>query len=432
MNITVVVDRYYPHTGGIEQYVHGLCGQLTRDGHEISIITGPAPNSPNGSGAPETEVRSEGRIVRTQALEGAVRDPARALARARDVARLLEATAPDVVYANNHASLGAIRAAQMAEIPVVYGCHGWGLMCPSRIRLLKHNGDLCEAETGYSACMKCYSTGPASLKIKLPGFVKQAVRVRRYLGYHDILNSADARIGVSKLAAGMFQEQRNTHAIHPGLDLDAYQPVDSAAFRQRFGVKGDYIVVPGRVNPVKGQMDALRALNETELDLTLVFAGNAALDPNSKADTEPYGRALVERAAALGLGDRVVFTGMLSQPEMAEAYSGAAATVVPSVWAEPFGYVAVESMACGTPVIITRNSGAAELVDDTVGQTVPRQDHVAIARALERVVPASERLGLAARRRAEKTVAWPGVAARVVSVLAQVSGVRSEPVAVAA
>ena len=426
MNITIVVDRYYPHIGGIEQYVHGLCGQFTRDGHDISIITGPAPD------APETENVREGRIIRTSALEGAVREPARALARAKDIARMLEATKPDVVYANNHASLGAIRGAQIAGIPVVYGCHGWGLMCPSRIRLLKHTGELCEAETGYSACIKCYSSGPASMKIKLPGFVKQTVRVRRYLGYHDILNSADARIGVSRLAAGMFKEQRNTYSVHPGLDLDAYQPVESDDFVKRFGIEGDYVLVPGRVNPIKGQMDALRALKETTLDLTMVFAGNVALDPNLKADTGPYGRALTERAAQLGLSNRIVFTGMLTQSEMAEAYSGAVATLVPSVWAEPFGYVAVESMACGTPVVITSNSGAAELVDDTVGQTVPRQDHVAIARALDRVVPSSEQLGLAARQRAQERVAWPGVAARVLAVLEQVQGVRHEPVAVAA
>lgn len=426
LKITIVVDRYYPHIGGIEQYVHGLCGQLMRDGHDISIITGLAP------GAPESQVTAEGKVIRTPVLEGAVSKPGRVLARATDIARLLESTSPDVVYANNHASLGAVRGAQIAGLPVVYGCHGWGLMCPSRIRFLKHNGDLCESETGYKACMSCYSSGPAPMKVKLPGYVKQANRVRRYLGYHDILNSADARIGVSRLAASMFQEQRNTFAIHPGLDMKLYQPVDSTGFRNRFGVKGDYVLVPGRVNPIKGQMDALRAVAEMNSSVSLVFAGNEALDPNSKSNTGPYGRALSERADALGLSRRVIFTGMLSQPEMAQAYSGAVTTVVPSVWAEPFGYVAVESMACGTPIVITGNSGAAELVDDTVGQVVPRQDHVAIARALERVVPASERLGAAARLRVAETVAWPSVAAKVVSVLENATSAGSKLTAVAA
>jgi glycosyltransferase involved in cell wall biosynthesis len=126
----------------------------------------------------------------------------------------------------------------------------------------------------------------------------------------------------------------------------------------------------------------------------------------------------------MGLSKRVVFTGMLDQPEMAAAYSGATATLVPSVWSEPFGYVAAESMACETPVIITRNSGAAELIDDTVGQVVPRQDPEAMARAMERVISQSEALGRAARRRAEERLAWPKVARQVADVLREAANRR--------
>lgn len=426
MNITIVVDRYYPHIGGIERYVHGLSGQLTRDGHNITIVTGSAPDSPGA------EIAQEASIIRTAMLDEASPNPQRVLDRSNQIAKLLEATDPDVVYANGQASLGAIRAAQSVGIPVVYGCHGWGLMCPSRIRLQKHNGDLCKAETGMNACMKCYASGPTSWAVKISGLPKQANRIRRYVGFHDILNSADARIGITKVAADMFREQENTYAVHPGIDLEAYRSVNSDSFRTRFNIKGDYVLVPGRLNPIKGQMDALRAVHESVLDLTVVFAGNTAHDPATKADTGPYGRALKERAENLGISDRVVFTGMLSQSEMTEAYSGAVATVVPSVWAEPFGYVAVESMACGTPVIISSNSGAAELVDDEVGQKVPRQDHDAIARALERVVPISEQLGAAARKRVEEKVSWSRAAGRVLEVLEQVRTSTSDQLSEAA
>ena len=411
MKITIIVDRYYPFIGGIEQYVRGLSLQLRKDGHQVTIVTSVAP------GVVNEEIVDEGLILRTPLLEGAVPNPGRPLGRADEIAKLIKKTAPDVVYANNHASLGSIRASQIAGVPVVYGCHGWGLMCPSKIRLLKPTGELCQAETGYSACMKCYASGPAPLKIKLPGFAKQANRVRRYVSYHDILNSADARIGMSRLVANMFRERSNTHAIHPGLDLQAYRKVDDLAFRRRFGIEGEYVLVPGRVNPIKGQMDALMALRETKLDLTMVFAGNVALDPGKRSDTGDYGAKLAMAANEMVLSDKVVFTGMLDQPEMAAAYSGAVATLVPSVWSEPFGYVAAESMACETPVIITRNSGAAEIVDDTFGQVVPRQDPEAMARAIERVVPISERLGRAARRRVEERLAWPVIAGQVVDVL---------------
>lgn len=425
MKITIVVDRYYPFIGGIEQYVRGLSLQLSEDGHQITIITSIAP------GVADEQIADEGLILRTPLLEGAVPNPGLALSRASKISELIQKTTPDVVYANNHASLGSIRAAQIAEVPVVYGCHGWGLMCPSKIRLLKPNGDLCQAETGYSACMKCYASGPAPVKVKLPGFAKQANRVRRYLGYHDILSSADARIGVSRLVADMFREQSETYAIHPGLDLNAYRKLDSTAFRKRFDINGDYVLVPGRVNPIKGQMEALRALSGTSQNVKMLFVGNVALDPERRSDTGDYGAQLTNAAAEMGLEDRVIFTGMLDQPDMPAAYSGAVATIVPSVWSEPFGYVAAESMACETPVIITRNSGAAELVDDSVGQVVPRQDAEAMARAIERVVPLNETLGREARLRVEAKLDWPIIARQVLNVLkgAVERSAEAEPVA---
>jgi glycosyltransferase involved in cell wall biosynthesis len=416
MRITIVVDRYYPHTGGIEQYVRGLCRQLSKDGHGISIITGPA------AGAPTEERRVEGQIVRSPLLERALPDPGKILGRARQIAELIEATEPDVVYANNHASLGSIRAAKILGVPVVYGCHGWGLMCPSKIRFVKHSGELCHAETGLRSCMSCYADGPAPLRIKLPGFAKQAARVRSYMGFRRVLDSADARIGVSKLAASMFREQRNTFAIYPGLDLDVYRPTDASDFRAAYGLEGSYVLVPGRINPIKGQLDAVYALRESRLEAKIVFAGNAALDPDRPLELGRYGQQVMQTVRRLRLGDRVVFTGMLSRRQMIEAYSGATATLVPSTWFEPFGYVAAESMACGTPLVITSNSGAAELVDDSVGQTVPRQDPEAMAKALERVAGLGPGGREAARRRAVEFLGWPKVAGQVLSVLNAAAG----------
>ncbi len=414
MNITIVVDRYYPHVGGVEQYIRGLSGQLTEDGHQVTIITGAAAD------APGAQITPEGSIIRTPLLGNASADPQAVLDRAPELAKTIATMSPDVVYANNHASLGAISATQMIGVPVVYGCHGWGLICPSRIKLLKHSGEICKAETSVSACVKCYSSSSVPVKVKIPGLVKQAARVHRYIGYLDVLNSADARIGVSRLAASMFGEKSISYAVHPGIDTETYRKVDVERFRSKFKIEGDYVLVPGRMNPIKGQMDALKAVEECELDLTVVFAGNVDLNPLASNELGPYGRAVQERAGGLGMREKAVFTGMLSQQEMVEAFSGASATVVPSVWAEPFGYVAAESMSCETPVIITSNSGAAELVDDEVGQKVPRNDHHAIARALERVVPDSEKLGRTARHRVQEQLTWPTVARRIVEIFEMV------------
>lgn len=71
--------------------------------------------------------------------------------------------------------------------------------------------------------------------------------------------------------------------------------------------------------------------------------------------------ALMRRAAELGIADRVHFTGGLQGEEVARAYRSADVCVMPSV-REPFGLVALESLRQGTPCIVPRGSGVAEVL----------------------------------------------------------------------
>ncbi len=87
------------------------------------------------------------------------------------------------------------------------------------------------------------------------------------------------------------------------------------------------------------------------------------------------------------------------------AWGHCLAAVVPSVWPEPFGAVALEAMAAGRPVVASAVGGLAELVvDGTTGIHVPPGDVPALRNALERIVadaPLRARLGAAGRERAE-------------------------------
>jgi glycogen(starch) synthase len=71
--------------------------------------------------------------------------------------------------------------------------------------------------------------------------------------------------------------------------------------------------------------------------------------------------SVIERAAELGLADRVHFTGPLHGPDVRRAFGIADVCVMPSV-AEPFGLVALESVRAGTPCIVPRDSGVAEVL----------------------------------------------------------------------
>ena len=139
--------------------------------------------------------------------------------------------------------------------------------------------------------------------------------------------------------------------------------------------------------------------------------------PHITTDAPPYLRRLYDLVADLGLRDRVAFTGYLEGDDLVQAYSGAAVTLVPSVWLEAFGYVTVEAMACESPVVVTSNCGSAELVEDGVnGYVVPRMDAQALAGAVLKALPKRDTLGRAARDTVIRELSWPMIAAQTLDV----------------
>lgn len=91
----------------------------------------------------------------------------------------------------------------------------------------------------------------------------------------------------------------------------------------------------------------LMAYNQKVL---FVFCGNG--------DMENY---LIQSAANMGLSDKVLFTGFIKGDQKAKIYNNADVFVMPS-YSEPFGIVALEAQAHGVPIIISRQSGVAEIV----------------------------------------------------------------------
>jgi glycosyltransferase involved in cell wall biosynthesis len=123
---------------------------------------------------------------------------------------------------------------------------------------------------------------------------------------------------------------------------------------------GPYLLVLGRIDPVKNQawvLEQLPDLAKRHQNLRLVFAG-ACTD-------EAYGKSLKKESRRSGMEDRVTFAGALppGDPRLIGLLQGAAAVVVPSL-SETFGLVILEAWAAKRPVISTRNSGALDLVVD--------------------------------------------------------------------
>jgi D-inositol-3-phosphate glycosyltransferase len=133
-----------------------------------------------------------------------------------------------------------------------------------------------------------------------------------------------------------------------GVNTDLFRPVDRAAARQELGFSDEKILLfVGRIDPLKGIDRLMKAvpLLQHRQGLRLVIIGG---DDNSQGEVNKLKRLAVE----IGIHDSITFQGLVNQEKLPYFYSAADVCVVPSYY-ESFGLVALESLACGTPVVAT-------------------------------------------------------------------------------
>lgn len=116
---------------------------------------------------------------------------------------------------------------------------------------------------------------------------------------------------------------------------------------------GDYLAFVGRVAPEKGIDDAIELARSSGRQLRIAAKVH-------EADEERLFAEIVEPAIADGVA---VYEGELATAERDRLLAGAAATVMLGAWPEPFGLVAIESMATGTPVIARRAGALTEIIE---------------------------------------------------------------------
>ena len=134
----------------------------------------------------------------------------------------------------------------------------------------------------------------------------------------------------------------------------------------KFGLAGRrYLLYAGGAEPNKNLealIDAFRALSKN--------AGMEGLHLALAGEIDNFYRALIERAKALGIAHKVIFTGYISHDDLPFIYNGAEAFVLPTL-IEWFGIPVLEAMACGVPVITSKNTGALEIVGDSAASFDP-------------------------------------------------------------
>ena len=376
--------------GGLGRHVDALTRALVASGHEVHVVARAHPD------APSAERRGPLTVTRVDASPPAVPFEdlvpwvlafnTSVLAAASRVIRMRPADRPfDVVHAHDWlVASAAVGSADAFDLPLVatvhateYGRHQGHL--PGRTNQLIHSIE------GW--------------------FVEHANRTLVCSSYmHEQVRSL----------FGVPDECLET--IPNGVAVDDLEPPAEAvrALRDGLADEGTHLVLfAGRLEYEKGVQTVLHALERLTDRVGAVRFLIAGVGT--------YSDELRRLVDELGLGHRVHFTGFLEERALRLHYAAADVAVTPSLY-EPFGLVATEAMACGTPVVVSDTGGLREIVTDGTGLRFPPQDAEQLADRIAEVLTdrtLAEELVARGRERIRAHYDWADVATRTADAYAR-------------
>jgi glycosyltransferase involved in cell wall biosynthesis len=238
-------------------------------------------------------------------------------------------------------------------------------------------------------------------------------------------------------------EVDRVHEVSPGVNVDQFKPEPRPeALPALVAQAGADTPNPGNANerlPDEGNAARLADFLAGD-EPTVVYFGKLLYNKGVHVLLEAL-RQVDARAVIVGFGDyraeleamappRTLFTGALEHRHLVHLLPLADVTVVPSIFPEAFGMVAAEAAAAGSPPLVARHSGLAEVAEGLEAEYPPKLRHLAafatgdaaeLADKLNELLglPAEEHdeLGAAARRAAIELWSWKGVAARLLEPL---------------
>ncbi|MCD6360385.1 MAG: glycosyltransferase family 4 protein [Armatimonadetes bacterium] len=386
MSLIFLADDFPPARGGIQTYAAELARAVAEAGEEVRVVAGAQP----GSEAFDADMPCP--VLRVPTAGGYLPAAMNLAAGAEQAAAELEGPLRCLVCTKwSPEGPGAIWAARSLARPFV---------------LLGHGGEFCLAQG----------------------------QLMKWLVQRVVLRRAALCLANSSYTADLFRRARvpaeRIGVIHGGVRPERFQapPEDIERLRERLGLAGRPVLLTvARLVARKGHAQVLRALPrvlERVPDACYLVVGDG-----------PLARELRELADELKLAENVVFTGPVSDADLAAYYGACDVFVMPSVpvrgeLAEGLGLTFLEAAAAGRPSVGTRFGGIPDAIaDGETGLLVEPGDEDQLADALTRLLAdpdRARRMGEAARERVQAQFTWNTVADLFLQQIRRITLSRSE------
>ena len=223
-------------------------------------------------------------------------------------------------------------------------------------------------------------------------------------------------------------DSRKMTVIPPGVDTSHFYPIPGDEAKQYIGLKSEnrMVLFVGRIEPLKGIDTLIQAMSCLDLQgmhrpvHLAIIGGDVDVSPEEMSDEMAR---LQKMCDDLCMGGMVVFLGKRGQDTLPYYYSAAEVVVMPSLY-ESFGMVALEAMACGTPVIASEVGGLGYLVQNEItGYTIPDSEPDALCDKLSWLLGNAELRNQMGNSAAEYAAnyAWSKIAAQIIDVYKEVT-----------